>query len=81
MFKEAVVLTLPTPARRDAPFRGKGRSYPLVFPAVASVRFTLHEIRFRYASHTSMQRENTVGGLFQHSADQDRFDHRENVAA
>jgi hypothetical protein len=26
MFKKAVLLTRPTPARRDAPFRGRGRS-------------------------------------------------------
>ncbi len=40
MLKKAAVLTLPAPARRDAPLRRQGRS------SVADHRFTFHASRF-----------------------------------
>ena len=52
MLKKARLLTRPTPARRDAPFRGQGRS------SAADPRFTYHASLER--------RENAAGGLFQH---------------
>ena len=43
MLKKARRLTRPTPARRDAPFRGQGRS------SAADPRFTFHASRFTAA--------------------------------
>ena len=40
MLKKARLLTRPTPARRDAPFRGQGRS------SEADLRLTFHVSRF-----------------------------------
>ncbi len=40
MLKKARLLTLPTPARQDAPFRRQGRS------SAADPRFTFHASRF-----------------------------------
>jgi hypothetical protein len=53
MLKKAVVLTRPTPARQDAPFRRQGRSERRG-EAYASVR------------RASERCENAAGGLFQH---------------
>ena len=54
MLKKARLLTRPTPARQDAPFRGQGRS------SATDARFTFHG---------SWERsENEAGGLFQHPA-------------
>ena len=43
MLKKARLLTRPTPARQDAPFRGQGHSSP------ADLRFTFHASRFTAA--------------------------------
>jgi len=40
MLKKARLLTHPTPARQDAPFRGQGRNF------AADPRFTFHASRF-----------------------------------
>ncbi|MGH7218745.1 MAG: hypothetical protein ACREI1_00255, partial [Nitrospiraceae bacterium] len=40
MFKKARLLTRPTPARQDAPFRGQGHNF------AADPRFTFHASRF-----------------------------------
>ena len=56
MFKQARLLTRPTPARRDAPFRRQGRS------SATDTRFTFH---------ASLERaENKVGRLFQYFYEQ-----------
>ena len=59
ILKEARLLTRPTPARQDAPFRGQGRS------SSADPRFTFHALRFTGSCERS---ENAAGGLFQQPA-------------